>query len=186
MIAGNLPGTEKAGAATRGAALLAGLIRCRRCGQKLTVHYILAAITTSLAMPAGAAGSTAASQPRCIAFGGLRVDDAIEEELLRVLEPGAIEAAVAAEREETRRRDDVLEALNRDLEAARYAVDKAFRKYDATDPAHRLVAAELESSVGTALSSVSRSWKAESRNTSARPQQRHRRALSSSRRWRAT
>jgi DNA invertase Pin-like site-specific DNA recombinase len=39
MIAGNLPGTEQAGAAKRGAALLAGLIRCRRCGQKLTVHY---------------------------------------------------------------------------------------------------------------------------------------------------
>jgi Recombinase len=39
MIAGNLPGTGEAGAAKRGAALLAGLIRGRRCGQKLTVHY---------------------------------------------------------------------------------------------------------------------------------------------------
>src|SRR5262249_26273036 len=35
-------------------------------------------------------------EPRCIAFGGLRVDDAIEEELLRVLEPGALEPAGAA------------------------------------------------------------------------------------------
>jgi hypothetical protein len=38
----------------------------------------------------------------------------------------------------------VREALLRDLEAARYAADRAFRQYDAADPANRLVAAELE------------------------------------------
>ncbi|WP_287241599.1 hypothetical protein [Mesorhizobium sp.] len=32
-------------------------------------------------------------EPRCIAFGGLRVDDAIEEALLRAVEPGAITAS---------------------------------------------------------------------------------------------
>jgi hypothetical protein len=31
----------------------------------------------------------------CLAFGGLRVDEAIEREILRVLRPGAIEAALA-------------------------------------------------------------------------------------------
>jgi hypothetical protein len=152
MIAGNLPGTEQAGAAKRGAALLAGLIRCRRCGQKLTVHYT--GRNHDVPRYAFRRGWLDSGEPRCIAFGGLHVDDAIEEELLRVLEPGAIEAAVAAEREETRRRDDVLEALNRDLEAARYAVDKAFRQYDATDPAHRLVAAELELRWNRALERV--------------------------------
>ena len=89
-------------------------------------------------------GSLDNGEPRCIAFGGRGVDDAIEQELLRVLDPAAIEAALEAHREETRRRDEVLEALKRDLEAARYAVDKAFRQYNATDPANRLVAAELE------------------------------------------
>ena len=38
-------------------------------------------------------------EPRCIAFGGLRVDDAIEAALLDVVGPGAIAAAVAAEQE---------------------------------------------------------------------------------------
>jgi hypothetical protein len=38
----------------------------------------------------------------------------------------------------------VREALLRDLEAARYAADRAFRQYDAADPANRVVAAELE------------------------------------------
>lgn len=71
-------------------------------------------------------------------------DDAIEDELLRVLGPGAIEAALQTDQEENQRRDLVRDALTRDLEAARYAADKAFRQYDATDPANRLVAAELE------------------------------------------
>jgi hypothetical protein len=47
---------------------------------------------------------------RCISFGGLRVDDAIETELLKVVEPGAITAAVAAEAEVSHRRDQVREA----------------------------------------------------------------------------
>jgi hypothetical protein len=38
----------------------------------------------------------------------------------------------------------VRDALKRDLEAARYAADRAFQQYDATDPANRPVAGELE------------------------------------------
>lgn len=43
------------------------------------------------------------------------------------------------------------EALQRDLEAARYATDRAFRQYDAADPANRLVAGELEARWNKAL-----------------------------------
>ena len=82
--------------------------------------------------------------PHCIAFGGLRVDDAIENALLAVVGPGAIAAATAAEKEAGQRRDQVRGALGRDLEAARYAADRAFRQYDTADPANRLVAGELE------------------------------------------
>ncbi len=42
------------------------------------------------------------------------------------------------------RRDQGRAALKRDLEAARYAADRAFRQYDAADPVNRLVAGELE------------------------------------------
>jgi hypothetical protein len=54
-------------------------------------------------------------EPRCIAFGGLRVDDAIGDALLAVVGPGAIAAAVAAETEAGQRRDQVRDALKRDL-----------------------------------------------------------------------
>ena len=93
-------------------------------------------------------------EPRCIAFGGLRVDDTIEDALLAVVGPGAIAAAVAAETEVKERRDQVRDALMRDLEAARYAADRAFRQYDAADPANRLVAGELEARWNTALARV--------------------------------
>ena len=93
---------------------------------------------------------------RCIAFGGLRADDAIEDALLTVVRPGAIAAAVAAEKEASQRRDQVREALKRDLEAARYAADRAFRQYDAADPANRLVAGELEARWNKALARVRR------------------------------
>src|SRR5256714_9706263 len=90
-------------------------------------------------------------EPRCIAFGGLRVDDAIEGALLTVVGPGAIAAAVAAEKEARQRQDQVREALRRDLEAARYAADRAFRQYDAADPTNRLVTGELEARWNKAL-----------------------------------
>ena len=93
-------------------------------------------------------------EPRCIAFGGLRVDDAIEEALLGVVGPGAIAASMAAAEQATNRRDQTREALGRDLEAARYAADRAFRQYDAADPANRLVAGELEARWNQALARV--------------------------------
>jgi hypothetical protein len=89
--------------------------------------------------------------PHCIAFGGLRVDDAIEEALLGVVGPGAVTAATAAAKGASERRDQVRDVLSRDLEAARYAADRAFRQYDAADPANRLVASELEARWNRAL-----------------------------------
>jgi hypothetical protein len=83
-------------------------------------------------------------EPRCIAFSGLRVDDAIADAILTVVSPGAVAAAVAAEKEASQQCDQVREALKRDLEVARYAADRAFQQYDAGDPTNRLVAGELE------------------------------------------
>jgi hypothetical protein len=48
----------------------------------------------------------------------------------------------------------VRDALGRDLEAAHYAADRAFRQYDAADPANRLVTGELEARWNKALAHV--------------------------------
>lgn len=153
MVSDNIPTSRHHGAAKHGDALLAGLLRCRRCGRKLTLRYT----GTKHDIPRYTCnrGWLDHAEPRCIAFGGLRVDDAIEQTILKVLEPGAIAAAVEAERQTTAQRDEVRDALSRDLEAARYAADRAFRQYDAIDPANRLVAAELERRWNQMLTRVS-------------------------------
>ena len=142
MVSSNIP-TSHHGAPKHGDALLAGLLRCRRCGRKLTLRY--SGAKHHIPRYSCSRGWMDNGEPRCIAFGGLRADDAIEEALLTVVGPGAIAAAVAAEKDANQRRDQIREALKRDLEAARYATDRAFRQYDAADPTNRLVAGELES-----------------------------------------
>ena len=153
MVSNNVPTSRHHGAPKHGDALLAGLIRCRRCGRKLTLRY--SGTRHSIPRYSCSRGWLDNGEPRCIAFGGLHVDDAIEHALLGVVSPGAIAAAVAAEQEGDQRRDQVRAALLRDLEAARYTADRAFRQYDASDPANRLVAGELEARWNKALARVS-------------------------------
>jgi hypothetical protein len=152
MVSSNVPTSQYHGAPKHGDALLAGLVRCRRCGRKLTVRYT--GMNHNIPRYSCCRGQLDNGELRCISFGGLRVDDAIETELLKVVEPGAITAAVAAEAEVSHRRDQVREALLRDLEAMRYTADRAFRQYDAADPANRLVASELEARWNKALADV--------------------------------
>jgi DNA invertase Pin-like site-specific DNA recombinase len=149
MVSDNVPTSRYHGAPKHGDALLAGLVRCRRCGRKLTVRYTGA--KHDIPRYSCARGWLDGGEARCIAFGGLRVDDAIKAALLQVVEPAAIEAATLAAEQATRRRDQVREALLRDLEAARYEADRARRQYDAVDPHNRLVAAELEARWNRAL-----------------------------------
>jgi DNA invertase Pin-like site-specific DNA recombinase len=152
MVSDNTPASQHHGAPKHGDALLAGLLRCRRCGRTLTVRYTGAA--HDIPRYSCWRGWLDNGEPRCIAFGGLRVDDAIEAELLKVLEPAALAAAVEAAAQVAHHRGQVREALLRDLQAARYAADRAFRQYDAIDPTNRLVAAELEARWNRALEQV--------------------------------
>lgn len=152
MVSSNVPTSRHHGAPKHGDALLAGLIRCRRCGRKLTLRY--SGAQHHIPRYSCARGWLDNGEPRCIAFGGLRVDDAIEGALLGVVGPGAVAASMAAAEQAADRRDQAREALGRDLESARYAADRAFRQYDAADPANRLVAGELEARWNQALARV--------------------------------
>ncbi len=144
--------TDAVGAAKRGVALLTGLLRCRRCGRKLTVRYTGSG--HDVLRYACMRGWLDNGEPRCLTFGGLSVDDAIAREVLRVVQPAAVEAAIVASEQEARHQDEVVEALRRDLEAARYAAQRAQRQYDAADPENRLVAGELEQRWNHALQRV--------------------------------
>jgi DNA invertase Pin-like site-specific DNA recombinase len=151
-MAENRRGAGRRGAATNGSALLAGLLRCRRCGRKLTVWYTGNAHT--VLRYACRQGALDYGEPRCISFGGVLVDEAMAKELLRVVQPAAIEAAIVASEAAAHQQDEVLQAWTRELEAAQYAARRAQRQYDAIDPDNRLVADELERRWNEALQRV--------------------------------
>lgn len=151
-IAANNRGSERSGAPKCGAALLSGLIRCGRCGRKLTVHYT--GREHDVARYACLRGWLDQAQPRCISFGGVPVDAAVRGEVLRAVQPAAVEAARLAETQAGQTRDEATAALARELEAARYAAARASRQYNAADPENRLVAAELERRWEQALTRV--------------------------------
>ena len=92
--------------------------------------------------------------PRCFTFGGLRVDAAIAQELLRAVEPMAIEAAVEAERRYMEARAEQQRIVEMELQQARYEASLAERRYAACDPDNRLIAAQLEKSWEAALRRV--------------------------------
>ncbi len=92
--------------------------------------------------------------PRCFTFGGLRVDAAIARELLRAVEPMAIEAAVEAEQRSMEGRDEQQRIVELELQQARYEASLAERRYAACDPDNRLIAAQLEKSWEAALRRV--------------------------------
>src|SRR4051794_13869785 len=135
-----------------GRALLAGLLSCGRCGRRLMVSYS--------GRPPGQPAYRC-DRPnlmlgllRCFTFGGLRVDAAVTQELLRAVEPMAIEAAVEAERRYMETRGEQQRIIGLELKQAQYEAALAERRYAACDPDNRLIAAQLEKSWETALRRV--------------------------------
>ena len=129
-----------------GPSLLVGLLRCRRCGRMLQVHYGHRGIRYRCS-----SGNIKQGLPICISFGQVRVDQAVSREVLKTVQPLAIEAALEAADQMQRRQNEGTRALQLELEQARYEARLAARRYEAIDPDNRLVAAELESRWNMAL-----------------------------------
>lgn len=139
------------GAAKKGAALLSGLLRCRRCGHKLMVRYVHRKDGGVTHRYACEQDNLLRGAERCTTFGGTDVDQRVASEILDVVKPAATEAAALAQQEEADMQDGLLAALETELKAARYAADRAFRQFDEADPENRLVAGELERRLEVAL-----------------------------------
>ena len=154
VIANNATGKGSAavkGAVRRGELLLPGLLRCGHCGRKLHVSY-----SGKLGRYSCYGARTNHGTARCISISGLSIDSAVGAEVLRVLKPLGLEAAVKAIETQTGRTSAAQRQLELSLQQARYEVAHARRQYDAVDPANRLVAAELERRWNDALQTVHR------------------------------
>jgi DNA invertase Pin-like site-specific DNA recombinase len=138
----NRKGQAAQGAVRDGAALLPGLLRCGHCGRKLKVRYGGDQPRTQYYCRRPIEEDNAGKV--CRTIGGKRLDRAISEEILRILAPLGVEAALAAIESGQDRNQDLRRQAELAVQAARYEAGLAHRQYDAVDPDNRLVAGELE------------------------------------------
>jgi excisionase family DNA binding protein len=135
-----------------GKALLGGLLSCGRCGRRLSVAY--RGHAPRQAVYRCDRPNHTFALPRCVSFGGSRVDQAVARELLVAVEPMAIEAAREAERRHVHMRAEQQRIVELELQQAKYEATLAERRYAACDPDNRLIAAQLEKHWETALRRV--------------------------------
>ena len=145
-------GMNARGALRKGELILAGLLRCGHCGRKLHVAY------------SGSNGNTGRYHCRgaminhgtapCISFGSLRVDQAVGGEVVKMLQPLGVEAALLAISERSLVAGAKQRQVELALEQARFEAKRMQRQYDAVDPDNRLVAGELERRWNVALGAV--------------------------------
>src|ERR1700690_2295632 len=90
----------------------------------------------------------------CIGIGGVRIDRAVALQILEAVSDRAVDAAIFAADRVERSRRDVVAAVERELETARYDASLASRRYELVDPAKRHVARELEARWNGALERV--------------------------------
>ncbi|MDK4716826.1 recombinase family protein [Rhizobium sp. CNPSo 4039] len=123
-----------------GRSLLIGLMACGRCGRRLKVGY-----RGRYPYPIYQCfGADVHNSTRCMSFAGQRTDRAIASELIRAVEPMAVEAALKAERMYMEGQAEQQRMIELELQQARYDASLAERRYAACDPDNRLIAATLE------------------------------------------
>jgi DNA invertase Pin-like site-specific DNA recombinase len=130
------------GAPRRGPALLQGIARCGRCGARMSMfHY---STKEKRAPGYGCVAAYTNGGKTCQMMSSAPVDAAVAELFLAAVTPAQVDVALRAldayesERAEARRQRQM------QIQQAEYEVDVARRRYEATDPVNRLVAAELE------------------------------------------
>ena len=143
--------SKKAGSpksARGGRALLTGLVRCGRCGRMAQVAYTgkLRSCIRYICH-----GDKRSLPQVCLSLGGLRADPLVAAQVLKVVQPLVVEAAVKAEQLAHVKQDAARRAIELELEQARYEARLAARRYEGVDPDNRLVADELEARWNAAL-----------------------------------
>lgn len=132
------PGSK--GSPRDGCALLAGLIVCGNCGRCLQPSYR----THARAYYSCVRHLHEGTEQACFGLKAAAVDDLVTQQVLRALEPAALELSCRALEDVQRDRARLDKHWKQRLERARYEAVDAERRYRAVDPDNRLVARSLE------------------------------------------
>lgn len=137
------------GVPKHGPSLLSGLIVCGRCGLKMSTFYSSGGSRLRYScntMSASYAGDC------CQSFLGTPLDNLIEKEILRAIEPSALEVSLQVAQDIEQERHQKITHWRQRLERASYETQRAYRQYNAVEPENRLVARTLEKQWEEALS----------------------------------
>ena len=154
----NQLGVAVRGAARKGKGLLAGLVRCGRCGKKMRVLYGNRSTRSSAAVyyQCQASQRETIGKQNCSLFGGITVEQAVVDGVLAALDPIRMEALTRAEERLASVRGEKRQQLELAVEHARFEAERCRRQYDAVEPENRLVARNLERRWNEALANVNR------------------------------
>ena len=157
------------GVVREGPALLAGLVRCGRCGRKMSVRYQRG--PGGVLQPAYVCGMAAVTwaEERCQQLSGTCVDQYVSGLALQAMAPAALEVSLAAAEQEEQRRGETDRIWRQRLERADYAADRARRQYQLAEPENRLVVRQLEKDWNEALAERQRLGEDYDRHLAARP-----------------
>jgi DNA invertase Pin-like site-specific DNA recombinase len=145
------------GAPRPGSALLAGLLRCGRCGHRMAVSYHSPASRfPSHNYHCGYLRATYGTGRLCQHLAGPALDRYVSAQLLDAVAPAALEVCMAAAAQAEARRAELDTLWRQRLERARYTADRARRQYQLAEPENRLVARQLETDWETALVDLDR------------------------------
>lgn len=160
---------QSLGAVRDGPALLAGLVRCGRCGRKMTVRYQRG--PGGALQPTYVCGGACVTwaEERCQQLAGTRVDDYVSGLALQAMAPAALEVSLAAAEQEESRRAETDRVWQQRLERADYAADRARRQYQLAEPENRLVVRQLEKDWNDALAERQRLGEDYDRHLASRP-----------------
>ena len=157
------------GAVRDGPALLAGLVRCGRCGRRMSVRYQRG--PGGVLQPSYVCGMAASTwaEDRCQQLSGPCLDEYVSGLALQAMAPAALEISLAAAEQEEQRRGETDLIWRQRLERADYAADRARRQYRLAEPENRLVVRQLEKDWNEALAERQRLGEDYDRHLAARP-----------------
>jgi DNA invertase Pin-like site-specific DNA recombinase len=143
-LAGNRTNGERlAGSAREGLCLLQGMLVCGVCGRRLGVRYTGNSGIYPIYQCVWKHREALATKA-CLSVPAGPLDQSITERLVSAITPVTIELALAALTSLEQRDHEIGAQWRMRIERARYEVDLAERRYEAVDPANRLIAATLE------------------------------------------
>jgi DNA invertase Pin-like site-specific DNA recombinase len=136
----NQPRPDTTGAPRNGCALLSGLLICGHCGWRMQTDYPVRDRHHYRCRRY----QEYTDESLCFGLTGKPLDILVSEQVLKALEPAALELSLQAQADLRRERERLDRHWQQNLKRGRYEVDSAERRYRAVDPENRLVAATLE------------------------------------------